>query len=179
LLIPTYRLEIRLSTHSVEELEFEAIAHLDADLSQALPYLNAALPQARYSPQAPAITWRYRNHKVGIWVDRIAVDHIHHQDEVEEVIEYLVGLINDIWERRAEIQPMAEARAFLQPLEIYRLLPQTNCKACGVSTCYNFALQLAAGRIDLSRCSPLFDEESYKAKRARLEALLERKFPFS
>jgi ArsR family metal-binding transcriptional regulator len=177
LLISSYQLEIRLSSHSVDELEFEAVAHLEADLSRAMPYLNAVLPQARFSPQAPALTWRYEGHKVGIWADRIAVDHIHHHDEVQELMERLVAMVNDVWERRAEIEPRLEAREFRQPLEIYRLLPQTNCKLCGVSTCYSFALQLAAGQTDLAKCTPLFDETQYDASRIQLEAILSRKFP--
>jgi ArsR family metal-binding transcriptional regulator len=179
LLIQNYRLEIRLSTHSVDELEFEAVAHLETDLSQVLPYLNAVLPQARYSPQAPALTWRYEAHKVGIWADRIAVDHIHDHDEVREVMEHLIGVVNGVWDRRDEIEPKEQAREFLQPLEIYHFLPQTNCKLCGVSTCYNFALQLAAGQTEVVKCSPLFDDAQYAAKKAQLEAILARKLPSS
>ena len=33
MLIEAYRVEIGVSTHSAEEIEYEAIAHLDVDLS--------------------------------------------------------------------------------------------------------------------------------------------------
>lgn len=47
-------------------------------------------------------------------------------------------------------------------IEIYKLLPQTNCGDCGVPTCLAFAMKLAAGQAELSKC-PHVSEES-KAK---------------
>jgi ArsR family metal-binding transcriptional regulator len=177
MLIETYEIEVNLSSHSMEELEFEAIAHLKVDLSPVLPYLNAILHRAKYSPQAPALSWRYEGHKVGFWSDRIAVDHIHHKEEVQEVVEYLVDLVNETWEQRDQIAPVSEPREFLQPLEIFRLLPQTNCKLCGQSTCFNFALQLAAGQAEVEACTPLFEESAYEAAKEELLELLSLKSP--
>ncbi len=177
MLIESYEIEVNLSSHSVDELEFEAIAHLEVDLRPVLPYLNATLRRAKYSPQAPALSWRYEGHKVGFWPDRIAVDHIHHREEVKEVVEYLINLVNDTWARRDQITPVSEPREFMQPLEIFRLLPKTNCKLCGESTCFNFALQLAAGQVSVEACTPLFEESIHEVAVAELQELLSRKSP--
>ena len=40
----------------------------------------------------------------------------------------------------------------LTGLEIYKLLPKTNCKECGFPTCLAFALKLAAKSAELSAC---------------------------
>jgi acetyl-CoA decarbonylase/synthase, CODH/ACS complex subunit gamma len=40
----------------------------------------------------------------------------------------------------------------LSGLQIFKLLPKTNCKDCGFPTCMAFALQLAAGKAELSQC---------------------------
>lgn len=40
----------------------------------------------------------------------------------------------------------------LTGLEIYKLLPKTNCKECGQATCLAFAMQLAAGKASLDQC---------------------------
>ncbi len=50
----------------------------------------------------------------------------------------------------------------LTGIQIYKLLPQTNCKDCGEPTCLAFAMKLAAGKADISLC-PYVSEES-KAK---------------
>jgi acetyl-CoA decarbonylase/synthase complex subunit gamma len=40
----------------------------------------------------------------------------------------------------------------LSGLQIFKLLPKTNCKDCGFPTCMAFAMQLAAGKAELSQC---------------------------
>ena len=49
----------------------------------------------------------------------------------------------------------------LTGIQIYKLLPQTNCKECGFPTCLAFAMKLAAKQIELSAC-PYVSEESKK-----------------
>lgn len=53
----------------------------------------------------------------------------------------------------------------LSGLEIYKLLPKTNCKECGFPTCLAFAMKLAAKQVELKDC-PYVSEES----KAKLEA---------
>jgi acetyl-CoA decarbonylase/synthase, CODH/ACS complex subunit gamma len=53
----------------------------------------------------------------------------------------------------------------LTGLEIYKLLPKTNCKECGFPTCLAFAMKLAAKQAELKAC-PYVTEES----KAKLEA---------
>jgi acetyl-CoA decarbonylase/synthase complex subunit gamma len=47
----------------------------------------------------------------------------------------------------------------LTGIQIYKLLPQTNCKECGFPTCLAFAMKLAAKQVELSAC-PYVSEES-------------------
>lgn len=52
----------------------------------------------------------------------------------------------------------------LSPMDVYRLLPKTNCGKCGSPTCMAFAFKLAQGTVEVSKCPFLADE----AKRALL-----------
>jgi len=56
----------------------------------------------------------------------------------------------------------------LSGLDIYKLLPRTNCKECGFPTCLAFAMKLAAKQAELVQC-PYVSEES-KAKLAAAAA---------
>lgn len=47
----------------------------------------------------------------------------------------------------------------LTALEIYKLLPRTNCRDCGFPTCLAFAMQVAAGKAGIDRC-PTASEEA-------------------
>ncbi len=49
----------------------------------------------------------------------------------------------------------------LSGIQIYKLLPQTNCKECGFPTCLAFAMKLAAKQVELGAC-PYVSEESKK-----------------
>ncbi len=46
----------------------------------------------------------------------------------------------------------------LSGLEIYKLLPRTNCKKCGFPTCLAFAMKLAAKQAELSACPTVSDD---------------------
>jgi ArsR family metal-binding transcriptional regulator len=177
MLIETYNLEIVVSTHSANEFEYEAIAQLSVDIRQVLPYLNAKLRSGTYLPDVPAFSWRKDEHKIAFWHDRIAVDHLESREQAKVVMEELVKLVNDVWDGRGQIVPESTSRENLQPLELYRLLPRTNCKKCGEASCFNFALKLAAGQIELEKCEPLYVEVEYREQRAQIESLLAAKRP--
>jgi acetyl-CoA decarbonylase/synthase complex subunit gamma len=49
----------------------------------------------------------------------------------------------------------------LSGIQIYKMLPQTNCKECGFPTCLAFAMKLAAKQVELGSC-PYVSEESKK-----------------
>ncbi|MGD9092152.1 MAG: acetyl-CoA decarbonylase/synthase complex subunit gamma [Anaerolineales bacterium] len=46
----------------------------------------------------------------------------------------------------------------LSGIQIYKLLPQTNCKDCDFPTCLAFAMKLAAKQVELSLCPHVSDE---------------------
>ncbi|MEP7133398.1 MAG: acetyl-CoA decarbonylase/synthase complex subunit gamma [Chloroflexota bacterium] len=49
----------------------------------------------------------------------------------------------------------------LSGIQIYKMLPQTNCKECGFPTCLAFAMKLAAKQVELGTC-PYVSDESKK-----------------
>ncbi len=56
----------------------------------------------------------------------------------------------------------------LTGIQIFKLLPKTNCGKCGIPTCLAFAMNLAAGKAELSSC-PTVSEEA-KAQLAEASA---------
>jgi acetyl-CoA decarbonylase/synthase complex subunit gamma len=50
----------------------------------------------------------------------------------------------------------------LSGIQIYKLLPQTNCKDCGFPTCLAFAMKLAAKQAELDKCPHVSDEAREK-----------------
>ncbi|MDD4980564.1 MAG: acetyl-CoA decarbonylase/synthase complex subunit gamma [Candidatus Omnitrophica bacterium] len=53
----------------------------------------------------------------------------------------------------------------LSGLDIYKLLPKTNCRECGFVTCLAFAMQLAKKAVSIDKC-PYLSDESKRALEA-------------
>jgi acetyl-CoA decarbonylase/synthase complex subunit gamma len=56
------------------------------------------------------------------------------------------------------------SKAHLSPIDVYKLLPRTNCKECGEENCMAFATKLVNREIFLEQCLPLMEkkEASYQ-----------------
>ncbi len=53
----------------------------------------------------------------------------------------------------------------ISPIDVYKLLPKTNCKECGEENCMAFAAKLVNREVKLAACPPLLkkeNEEAYK-----------------
>ncbi len=61
----------------------------------------------------------------------------------------------------------------VKPMEIFNLLPKTNCKKCGEATCMSFAFKVINRERKLEECTPLFEEDKYEKQREKLLELLE------
>jgi acetyl-CoA decarbonylase/synthase, CODH/ACS complex subunit gamma len=60
----------------------------------------------------------------------------------------------------------------LTGIEIFKLLPKTNCGDCGVPTCLAFAMSLAAGKAELDKCPHLSDEARARLMEASAPPIL-------
>lgn len=147
--------------------KIRVIAEAQGDMGEMLPYLNAILPLASYSPGANTLTLK-RGHRLITLYPHVAV--IAKADDEEDALTVLACLrdaINDVYARRAEIVPRYERRRTVGFLDVYRLLAGGNCKACGQPTCLAFAVALLDGRGRLLQCTRLSHRQ-----RARLADLV-------
>jgi len=146
-------------------------AELPCDVSELLPYLNAVLGRPIYNPACPALTANRDGRIITIYARTIFMAKIRDEADARAQADWIRDSLNDVYARRDQITPVHERRQRLTELEIYKLLPGTNCKVCGRLTCLAFAVELAAGRAEVLRCAPLF-EAAYQEKRQVLLELL-------
>jgi ArsR family metal-binding transcriptional regulator len=170
-LIENYDLELFTPPCHPGVETWSAVARLEVDISQVLPYLNATLPGAIYNQAARALTWKKEGRNSAFHAFEIAASKLEDRAEAEQIIAGLVKMVNQTWARRAEIEPDFEMRQRPTPMAIFKLLPGTNCQACGQPTCFNFALQLAAGQQKLDQCPPLL-EPACAERLAQLRAMV-------
>jgi acetyl-CoA decarbonylase/synthase complex subunit gamma len=60
----------------------------------------------------------------------------------------------------------------LTGIEIFKLLPKTNCGDCSVPTCLAFAMNLASGKMELSACPHVSEESKVKLAEASAPPIL-------
>lgn len=171
MLIEKYDLEVFTPPCEPGAERFTAVARLVADIREVLPYLNATLRGAVYNPSVPALNWTKAGHYVAFQPYQIAISNVLDREAAIKEMEGLVKLVNRTWERRTEIQPDYTTRHRPAALELYKLLPGTNCRECGQPTCFTFALKLAANQVTLKDC-PKLAEPQYAERLAQLEALV-------
>jgi ArsR family metal-binding transcriptional regulator len=136
-------------------------AQLDGDISEVLPYLNTRLQGHQFEPHPPSLTLKYHAKLITLTSREIAINMVKDQAEAADILEWLKAEINATWERRGEIVPSFEVAAPPRVLEILKLLPRTNCGACGQPTCMVFAVQVGQGAQGPHGC-PCLDEENQR-----------------
>lgn len=171
MLIESYDLEVFTPPCEPGAERYAARARLTVDISEVLPYLNATLRGAVYLREAKALTWKKGGHNIAFHAYEIATSNVEDREGAEKELKGLVDLVNRNWDRRAESQPDHETHQRPTPLVVYKLLPGTNCKACGEPTCFTFAAKLTASQRKLEDCPELFAPE-HADKLAGLRAIV-------
>ncbi len=154
-MLQSFRLEVFRPECNPSFQSLHCLAHLDQDVSEALPYLNASLGGDEYLCDPPAVTFRAHGKLITVHPRLIAVNALADEAEAERIVRWLQGEINQAWERRAEITPSTQGRSKPQVLELLKLLPRTSCRQCGLPTCLVFAVRLAEGSLSPAGCPPL------------------------
>lgn len=172
MLLSRYRTKfVRPPNPSAQHLR--CYASLEENISQVLPYLNTLLKGHEFFWEPPSLTLKYRGGTlITLTSHEIAINIVKDEGEAAGILAWLQQEINAAWERRREITPSFEVAAQPRIFEIFKLLPRTNCRACGQPTCLVFAVQVGQGAQGLDGCSAL-----NKENRKRLREYL-RQFHF-
>jgi ArsR family metal-binding transcriptional regulator len=155
MLLESYRLQLFNNECMPGAMSVQCFAHLDQDVSAALPYLNAELGGFEYIPDPPSVTFRLHGKLLTVHADKIAVNALKDEAEARKIIDWLKGEINTVWEARATIIPRYEGLPRPQVIRILTCLPKTNCRECGQPTCMVFATRVAEGVKDSNDCPAL------------------------
>jgi ArsR family metal-binding transcriptional regulator len=154
-----------------DPMKIRVIAEVSEEIQEVFPYLNAVLKGCIYNHPANTLTIRKDQKLITLHALHITLAKVQDENEAEELLRWLKDLINGTYNKRGQIEPNYSMAAELKALDIFRLLPGTNCKKCGEPTCLAFAVKLVGRDIEIIKCDPLFSEK-YQEKRAVLFELL-------
>lgn len=162
MLLKEYRLEIFKSKCQPDAKGVHCFAHLQEDVSEALPYLNSVLCGFEYLQDPPAVTFRAHGKLITVHGDKIAVNALKDEMEARKIVEWIKNEINSAWANRETIVPSTRGMPKPGIVEILKLLPKTNCRDCGLPTCLVFATQVAEGAKGPEDCPGISPDQREK-----------------
>ena len=137
-----------------------------------LPLVAAVAPGViTFNPDGGILTLRRRPGLLTFYPDKIMITQVKDTAEGLELLEATRDLLNQCWARRDTIQPATTAHRAPRPLDVWALLPQTNCKQCGEATCMAFAFALLLHKRPLADCPILMTDPAFATRRAQLEEM--------
>jgi ArsR family metal-binding transcriptional regulator len=139
-------------------------AHIDGDIGEILPHLNAVLGGHQYFSQPPSLTLKYQAKLITLYPRMIAINIVKDESEAEDILEWLRQVINDTWTRREDIEPKFDVSPKPRILNILRLLPKNNCGECGLPTCLVFAIQVSEGIKGPADCPAISDQNKARLR---------------
>jgi ArsR family metal-binding transcriptional regulator len=146
-------------------------AELSNDISEVFPYLNAVLKNAVYTPEMPSLNFKMETGFASLAPQEINVGQVLCEEDAIKILDYLKKLINDTWERRGSITPVYKRKEEIKAKDIVDFLPRTNCRECGLPTCFAFAVAMMRGQKRLKDCSALSKPEFAEDKEALVRLL--------
>ncbi|MBS7613512.1 hypothetical protein KEJ48_04595, partial [Candidatus Bathyarchaeota archaeon] len=113
-----------------------------------------------------AVTIKAFNRLIGVYGSGKITFCASGNEEVEKILDWVKSVVEnasaEIVDKGAPRIEDVESWSRLTPLDLYRLLPKTNCKECSEDTCMALAAKVLSGEKLLKDCKPLSKPENRK-----------------
>ncbi|MFH0781638.1 MAG: LuxR C-terminal-related transcriptional regulator [Pseudomonadota bacterium] len=128
---------------------------VNEDLSPLFPYINAVAEHARFYERPVYIKFVFLKRLCSFYPREGAFAPISDRAQAGEFLTKLFDFMVDICRRSANIVPSHKKFKPSSALDIYRLLPGSNCRTCGYTTCMAFAAALSRQYTSIFNCPHL------------------------
>ena len=115
---------------------------IDADIAPLFPFLNGAVESAVYYENPEHLRLTLEERRCHLFPRSISTYLFEDRQQARRFADRLVALINDVHDRREQIEPNYEKLRPTSIVDLLRILPRTNCGDCGHPTCQAFAVAL-------------------------------------
>jgi ArsR family metal-binding transcriptional regulator len=151
MLLEDFEYQVATSKCDRSAARLSAVAEFEADVSCVFPYLSARFEDCEHNPAARFIRLKSDGRVYAIHPRKI-VTVVEDISEAQPIFGHIRDVINNTWERRDDFTPREKPRVRATAIEVYKLLPRTNCGECGERTCMAFAVKLTFGTVRLEEC---------------------------
>jgi len=125
---------------------------LDSDVSHLFPYINAQIDDALYFENPHYIKFSLEGIGCALYPDHAAAAPFAERKEALSFVQRLIAFLNDLESRMDSLEPNYNTHTYIPVLEIFKRLPQTNCKECGYPSCMAFAAAVSKGEASPEQC---------------------------
>ena len=171
MLLREYTFETMLPECNTFAETINAIATLSDDIGEVFPYLTSLIRLCSYDDASKILTFKLEGKGIAMYPRKITVTRLIDREEAAQVLDKLKDFINRTYENKHNIQPCYKKGGELKYLDVFKLLPGTNCKECGELTCLAFATKVVLQEVNAARCLALFSGRFEDKKEKLLEML--------
>lgn len=138
--------------HSGESF-WAATLELDSDnITELFPYINSVSEKSKYFENPHYIEFLYKQTRCALYQDKLVIAPFEDKESVQSFLEEFIKYLNNLYERKDQIQPDHSKYRHISVLDILKLLPGENCGLCGFKTCMAYAAALSKGEVNIDKC---------------------------
>jgi DNA-binding CsgD family transcriptional regulator/ArsR family metal-binding transcriptional regulator len=128
---------------------------LDTDVSPLFPYLNAILANAKFCDRPECVEFILDDFKCMLYPQEVIASPFTGEDQACQFAQRLIDFLNDLYAKKDSLKANYKKFKPVAVLDIYKILPQTNCQECGFATCLAFAAGLSKSQTSPDQCPGL------------------------
>ncbi|MBI9076044.1 MAG: hypothetical protein JEZ02_11595 [Desulfatibacillum sp.] len=160
---------------------WNAFFKLDLDISGLFPYINAIVDDALYFERPHYIRFIMEETGCILYPQRAITGLFPDREEALAFAWKVIDFLNSLDARKGEISPNHRKFKHISVLDIFKILPRTNCKKCGYPTCMAFAAAISAHEAVPGQCPdfsqpitttttyPVFDKQGHLVSTVEIE----------
>ena len=125
---------------------------VDRCLTTLFPYINNTVQGALYFDNPERIQFIFEGVQCTLFSHEIIAAGFNDYDHARSFGENLLNFLNALYEKRNSIKPNYRKAKHLSTIDIYKILPQTNCGDCSFPSCLAFASALSRSKARTNQC---------------------------
>ena len=149
----------------VDQMSWGAHFEIETDLRLVFPYINAVVPESRYHERPEYVQFFFNDINCILYPHDVIAAPFNGRDAALAYFDQLAEFLNDLYHRKDRITPNHRKYRPVSVIDVIKLLPQTNCGACGYPTCMAFAGALRQGQTVPDQCpdfsAPIYEYAVY------------------
>ncbi len=135
----------------------------DQETASLFPYINGALDDALWYEHPGHVKFLFEGYRCVLYPDLAAIHFFETRQGALSFIKRFMNFLDTIDRDKERILPNFNQIRHVPVMDIFKLLPRSNCRDCGFTTCMAFAAAVAKGKAMADQCIGLAQPMSESA----------------